>query len=231
MADNKAFEKIHEDIREKEDLGGILEQFNLPPSVIEFVRKKQKMIFGIIAVVVVLLIAWAVLNSHANHKAASSTSALSQALKSKDEQYVAELNKVASQFSGTDAAKWAKIETAQYYMSKGKFQEAFAEYKALDKNVSKKSPLYPLYAYGIAQAQESMDKKEEALKDYQILQNIKGFERIGYFGTSRIFEEEKKYDEAAKELEKYMGIIVGDTGSSQEKSYIQARISQLEGMQ
>ena len=44
MSERSAFEKIHVEESEKADLGGVLEQMNLPPAVVTFVRENKRLV-------------------------------------------------------------------------------------------------------------------------------------------------------------------------------------------
>ena len=63
MAEHSAFEKLHVEERDKADLGGVLEQLNLPPTFVQFVRKHQKTIYIIIGIITIVVIVWALYGS------------------------------------------------------------------------------------------------------------------------------------------------------------------------
>ena len=80
MAERSAFEKIHVPENEKGDLGGVLEQLNLPPGVVTFVRENKRLVQGCIVAVAIIIVAWALYDSHRDKKREDGASALSVAV-------------------------------------------------------------------------------------------------------------------------------------------------------
>lgn len=230
MAEQNVFEKIHVDESEKADLGGVLEQLNLPPSVVDFVRKNQRTIYICLGVIAAVVVVWSLYGSYVEKKINESSSALSLALKSDEGAKITSLQEVINNFSGTDAATWAKIEIAQSYSSDSRFDQSLNQYADVRKDVTVKDPLYPLITFGIAQAEEALGNLENALREYTSLQSYIGYEGIGYTGAARIFEVQEKYSEAIRELEKYQGVLIGDNVNSPEKIYIENKIIALKGL-
>ena len=68
MSERSAFEKIHVEESEKADLGGVLEQLNLPPAVVTFVRENKRLVQIFIAAVVILVVAWSLYDSYRDKK-------------------------------------------------------------------------------------------------------------------------------------------------------------------
>jgi predicted negative regulator of RcsB-dependent stress response len=229
MSERSAFEKIHVDERDKADLGGVLEQLNLPPSVVAFVRKYQKIIFILLGLISVVVIVWALYGSYAEKRIAESSSALAVAEKLAGEKKIAALTDVVEDFSGTDSALWAKIELARYATKQEELENALQHYTEVHEEIKKTNPLYPLVTFGIAQTHESLGNYESALQDYTTLKNISGYENIGYNGTARIYEVQGNKESAINEYEQYLGILSGDvTGSGTgEKEYIMEKILRL----
>ncbi len=231
MADQSVFDKIHVEERDKADLGGVLEQLNLPPAVVEFVRKNQRTIYIVIGVITAVVVTWALYDSYHDKKIAESSSALAVAQKIEGDDKVAALQGVVDDFAGTAAARWAKIELARHATSKADYTAALQHYQDVQKNIDDTNPLFPLVVFGIAQAEEALSNYDSAIQEYSILKSINGFESIGYTGAARIYEVQGKFDTAVQELEEYLGTLNGDAPESAEKIYISEKISRLKESQ
>lgn len=231
MAEQNVVDNLHSDKRGS-DLGGLLEQMNVPPKIIEKVERHQKTILVILIVVVVAIVAGSLYKSYVDNRRTASTTALARAMESDADNFVAEMESVVADFPGTEAALWAQLEKAKQFAGAGKFQEALSLLQLVEQDVAVESPLYPLCIYGKAQAEEALGNLDAALKDYTLLHDVKGYERIGYTATCRMYEAKQQYAEAVKELEKYLGAIVGqENDNAREKQVVEAKIAQLKGMQ
>ena len=231
MADQSVFDKIHVDERDKADLGGVLEQLNLPPAVIEFVRKNQRTIYIVIGVITAVVVTWALYDSYHDKKIAESSSALSVAQKIEGDDKVAALQDVVNDYAGTAAARWAKIELARHFTSKADNAAALQHYQDVRQSIDDTNPLFALVVFGIAQAEEALSNYDSAVQEYSILKTINGFESIGYTGAARIYEVQGKNDSAVQELEEYLGTLIGDAPESAEKIYTSEKISRLKESQ
>ncbi len=231
MAEHSAFEKLHVEERDKADLGGVLEQLNLPPTFVQFVRKHQKTIYLVIGIITVVVIVWALYGSYVEKKRIESSSALALAQKLEGEEKLVALENVAEEYSGTGSGIWARIEIARYYMENDNFEEALQSYLTIRENVDNDNPINNLVTFGVAQAHESMEKYDSAALEYEKLKNIIGYESIGYTGAARIFEVQGKLDRAVNEYEQYMGTLPGSMTENLEKRYISEKLSALKAQQ
>lgn len=227
MSEHSAFEKLHVEERDKADLGGVLEQLNLPPTFVQFVRKHQKIIYITIGIVAIVVIVWALYGSYAEKRRIESSSALALAQKLEGEERLASLANVAEEYSGTGSGTWASIEIARYHMENDDFEEALQSYLTIRESIDSDNPLNNLVTFGVAQAYESMENYDSAALEYEKLKNIKGYENIGYTGVARIFEVQGKLDRAVNEYEQYMGTLPGSLSDNLEKRYISEKLSAL----
>lgn len=227
MADHSAFEKLHVEEREKADLGGVLEQLNLPPTFVEFVRKHQKIIYITIGVIAIVVIVWALYGSYVDKRRAESSSALAQAQKLEGGERLSSLESVANEYSGTGSGIWARIEIARYYMENDDFDKALQSYLTIRESIESDNPLNNLVTFGVAQAHESMENYDSAALEYEKLKKIKGYENIGYTGVARIFEVQGNLEKAINEYEQYMGTFPGSSANNPEKRYISEKLSAL----
>ncbi len=231
MADQSAFEKIHVDERDKADLGGVLEQLNLPPAVVGFVRKNQRTIYIVLGVITIIVVVWALYDSYQEKQIAASASALAVAQKTEGDSRLTALQDVVEQYSGSAAALWAKIEIARHYTTTAEHGTALQNYQDVRQIINETNPLFPLVVFGSAQAEEALSNFDAATKEYSILKTINGFEAIGYHGVARIYEIQGQKDSAVKELEEYMGTLIGEAPESAEKIYISEKINRLKESQ
>lgn len=227
MSERSPFEKIHVDERDKADLGGVLDQLNLPPAVIDYVRKHQKSIFIIIGIISVAVVSWALYDSYVENRRAESSSALAMAQNLDGEEKKAALHNVAGEFSGTDAANWARIELAREAIGSGEFEQALQYYREVHENVEATNPVYPLVIFGLAQVQEALGNYDKASEHYSALKNITGYEGIGYGGTARIYEIQGNIQSAINEYEQYRGTLNGEFAGTGEHAYVTEKISRL----
>lgn len=228
MAEEKsAFDKIHIDERDKADLGGVLEQLNLPPSAVDFVRKYQKIIYLVLALIATVVIVWSLYGSYADKRLEKSSSAFATAMNLDGEERVTALNNVVDEYSGTDPAMWAKIELARHSQEKGAYDYALEGYLDLRASVKDSNPVIALLTFGIAQAYEALENFDKALEEYETLKNTSGYENIGYSGIARIYEIQGKFEEAVNTYEQYLGVLGTDPAGSGEKAYISEKLTRL----
>ncbi len=230
MAEQTVFDKLHVDEKDKSNLVGILEQFNLPPKAIEYIDRNKTIIYSVLAIIAIVIVCWSLYGSYTEKKITESTSALAIAMDAETKEKIDKLENVARKYSGTDAATWAQVNIAQIVMEEGNFQQAQEKFIAIQAEISKEDALYPLIEFGMGQCDEALGNFDKALEKYKYLQKIKGFESLGYTGSSRIYEIQKEYDSAIHELEKYLGVMVGEESYNQEKTAIETKINQLQGM-
>lgn len=227
MSEHSAFDKLHVDEREKADLGGILEQFNLPPNVIEFVRKHQRTIYITLSVIAVVVVFYSLYSSHLDKQRTESSSALSMAQQLEGDMRLQALDKVVAEYSGTGSATWANIEIARYYMEKSDFETALQRYTTIREDISANNSLTYLVTFGIAQAKEALGQFDQAASEYQSLKNVQGFESIGYTGTARIYEVQGNLEKAVNEYQQYLSTLGASNVNSAERQYINAKISAI----
>lgn len=227
MSEQNVFNKIHVDERDKADLGGVLDQLNLPPAFIEFVRRNQKAIYIVLGLLAIAVIVWALYGSSVEKRQVESSNALMAAEKLDGSEKVTALQKVAEDFSGTDSALWARVGLARYSIENEENQKALQQYTEIRNSLKKESPMYPLVTFGIAQAQEFLDDHQAALQEYVLLKNITGYENIGFSGTARLHELQGNIEAAINEYEQYLAILDERGSSTPERSYITEKLTRL----
>ncbi len=230
MSERSAFEKIHVPESETADLGGVLEQLNLPPAVVTFVRENKRLVQGCIAAVAIIIVAWALYDSHRDKKIEEGASALSVALDIENTQEkIAELTSVSSQYSGTSSALWAKINTAHEMMKTDQKSDALALYEELLGEIDTSSPLYPLVSISLAQGYEIGGDDARAAAEYEKIKLTDGYQGLGYLGLARISEKKGDKQKALEIYEQYLGTLMNVTERN-EKGLVEEKIARLKAI-
>jgi len=230
MAEKSAFEKIHVDQTEKADLDGVLEQLNLPPAVITFVRENKRLVQVCIAAIVVLVVAWALYGTYRDKQVEAGASALSIAVDQQDSQTkLSQLTSVSEDYPGTSSAQWAKINAAHEMIKTGQRGEALTLYSEVLKDTDTSSPLFPLLLIGLAQGYEFDENFSEAKIQYEEIILIEGFQDVGYMGLARLSEKQGDNQGALQMYEKYIETLtnLNDQGK---KSLVEEKIARLKAI-
>ena len=133
---------------------------------------------------------------------------------------------VEKDFSGTDAALWAEIKSAQELAASGKIAEAEKIYQELLATVSSSSPLKSLLIIGEAQANEALGHYPAALSGYQELKGIDGYQEIGFSGLARIYEIQGEPDKALDAYKQQLAFLEGK-GTIGQTALIEERMTRL----
>ena len=230
MAGQSAFDKRHVEANALSEVEGLLEHFNLPPAAISYIRKNKTMLQIALAIVVGTVVAWALYGSYHEKKIENSTSALSVAMQAGPAEKAAALEKVASEFSGTSAAVWAKVELAHLDMENKKFSDAVAKYSTIKNDLDASDPLYALAIFGIAQANEANHDYKQAAEHFALLKDIGGYQAIGHLGLARIQETEGEIGKAIETLSGYLGTLTEISADDANKRIIEEKISRLKAL-
>ncbi len=96
-----AFEKLHVEKKERVSLVGLLEELNLPPRIVEYVRRNQRNIYIVFTLLVVGVISWSLYGAWDEKRTERSGSALAAA---KEESGAARPDAFSASTAGMDAA-------------------------------------------------------------------------------------------------------------------------------
>ncbi len=230
MSERSAFEKIHVEESEKADLGGVLEQLNLPPSVVTFVRENKRLVQGCIAAAVIIIVSWALYDSYRDKKIENGASALSVAVDIDDNQNkITALQSVTEEYSGTSSALWANINLAHAKMKTDNSAEALALYDTILGEIDKSSSLFPLISVSLAQGNEIAGNFTQAAEGYEQLKQIDGYQGLGYLGLARISEIQGDKQKALKLYEEYLATLMNVTERN-ERGLIEEKIARLKAL-
>lgn len=209
MAESQAPWKPGSEIIDIEKKDGLLEQLNLPPKAIRFIRAYALHLQIGVVVFFVLVGAWSYYDYYTQNKRNEAAQVLAAALMEKDNAgRLQSLAKVADDYSGTGAALWSRIELGNQASRDKKYQEALAFYTEVYEDLPGGSPLRPLLEYALAQNNENAGKLEQAQLYYRKLADHKSFKVIALSAQGRILESKgdkagalKVYQEAAEDKE------------------------------
>jgi predicted negative regulator of RcsB-dependent stress response len=227
MASESAFDKKLSAETNMDKVEGLLEHFNLPPKVIDFIRINQRLIQLGVAVVVIAVVFWSLYGSYRERTREEASSSLSLALQSEEAGRADALRAVADKYGSTSSARWARVELAHLDMQKGLFDEASKQYQAILPDVKTSSPLYPLVIFSLAQSLEGAKRYQEAFNQYDVLKDIKGFEQVAYTGMGRIEEAQGNNEKAIAIYNNFLLSLGDDPAISQMQAEINAKIARL----
>ncbi len=154
-----------------------------------------------IAILVIAVVSWSLYGSYRERIRAEASTALSMALQVEQDARPEALHSIVDKYGSTSSALWARVELAHLDMKKGSFADASKKYAAILPDVKTSNPLYPLVLFGLAQSMESEKRFQDAYGKYDLLKNIKGYERIAYVGMGRIEEAQGHYRESHRHLQ------------------------------
>jgi predicted negative regulator of RcsB-dependent stress response len=229
MAEQSAFDPKKIELQHLGPAMGLLEQFNLPPKAITFIRKNQQAIWVTVSACVILAIAISAFISYRDYRASQAASALDAALGAKqDKQQM--LEKVIQEYGSTTAALWAQIELAFLEDKDGQRPKAITRMAEINGRLSATSPLKPLLLTKLAGLYENEQQFDKALAFYNELAAMEGFASEAFRSMGRVNEQLGKKDEAAAMYNKYLesaGPQSGQGKADPVREMVQSRLNQL----
>ena len=229
MAKEDIFEKEFVDERDKNSLEGLLEQLNLPPAAVKYVKENKKLVQAAIAGLVILVVGWALYDSYRDGRIEKSSAALSAAQELSGQEMLDKLSEVAQDYSGTDAALWARINVAQELMSSAEMSEALQQFTEVRGDLKPSSPLWPLVSTGIAQTAEAAGDFQLAASEYGALMEMEGYQEIGYLGAARVHEVQGNQQQALELYENYLALL--DSSAALQRVMVEEKIARIKASQ
>ena len=229
MAEHSAFDPKNAHFQPLGPAPGLLEQFNLPPTFIAFIRRNQRSVWIVISLCFAAAIGFAALTSYQDYRAAKAASALDAALQAKKDTKPL-LEKVSQEFASTPSGAWAKIELAQLAAKEGQRPQAIAQFEAIKSTLSAKSLLKPLVLVKLGGLYETEGQFDKALAVYTELNTQESFAAEAYRSMGRVHEQMKKPAEARAMYEKYLELTVSPDGQKSGdpvRELVQSRLNQL----
>ena len=227
MADESVFNKKLTVETNMDKVEGLLEHFNLPPKVIDFIRLNQRIIQIAIAVLVIAVVFWSLYGSYRERIREEASTALSSALQADTAGQTEALRGVVDKYAGTSSALWARVELAHLDIKNGSYADAAKKYTEILPDVKASNPLHALVVFGLAQALEGEKRFADAAKQYDLLKNIKGFEQIAYAGMGRIEETQGNVDKAIAIYNDFLLFMGQDAVYARDQAEIKAKVARL----
>jgi predicted negative regulator of RcsB-dependent stress response len=231
MSEESSFSLKHASEAAYVEPSGVLDQLNLPPSVVKFLRENKRLLQVLGVVTVVLVVSISLYQSYHQSRLENAASSLAISMEAEGVEKVKALEHVASEFDGTPSAMWASVELGHIAMQAGEYDKAATLYSQVKNNISTSNPMLGLLIYGLAQAQEAGKKYAEASSSYADLKTVAGYQDEGYLGMARVFEAKGDNEKAIGVYEEYLGTFLGKDSNERAKLMIQDKITRLRAQQ
>ncbi len=229
MAKEDIFEKEYVDESDKNNLEVLLEQLNLPPAAVKFVRENKRLVQAAVAGLVILVVGWSLYDSYRDGRIEKSSEALFAAQELSGQEMLDKLAEVEKEYDGTDAALWARINTAQEFLENSQMSEAQQKFKELRDDIKSSSPLWPLVSVGIAQSAEAAGNFQEAVSEYGALMEVEGYQDIGFLGSARVLELQGNREQALELYEQYLTEL--DPSDALQRVMVEEKIARIKTAQ
>jgi len=208
---------------------GLLDQFNLPPKLIAFIRRNQRLLWIMFVTVVLVSFGVAGFNAYRDYREQKAASAFDAAVLAPANNK-ALLEKVVADYATTDSALWAKIELAQQAERTGDATTAISNLESINGGVGHTSPLKPLLLGKLAAMYENANQLDKALRLYTELSAWESFAAEAYRGLGRVNEQLGKKTDAVAMYGKYLELANGEAEAAMNKpvrEMVQARVNRL----
>ncbi|HHL35686.1 MAG TPA: tetratricopeptide repeat protein [Desulfobulbaceae bacterium] len=230
MANQSAFDPNHIKETAVSETSGLLDELNLPPAFIDFLRKNQRTLWFMIAVIAIVVTAVSLYGSYRTYRENKATAAMDAAMQADSDHQVDLLNKVVQDFTSTPTEHWARIELAQISIKNGKPAEAILQLQKVNKEVEAKNPLKPLVLFKLAGLYEETKNYQAALARYQELTAVSGFEADARYALGRVYAALHKNAEAVTAYQQYLSLTekspAGERG--QKRALVEYMMKELE---
>ena len=205
----------------------LLEELNLPPEVISFIRENIRSLqIGLICGVV-LILAGVFYDYYTGVQENKGSSLLASGLQIESiEQRVEVLENVIKDYGRTNAARWSKLELAHIDYKEGRYEAAAAKYKEILESLSSSNSLVPLTRLNLAQSYEETGQFDQAIAQYNLLKKSPGFSNEAYWGLGRMYLAKDDEVQARKAYEELLNSL-GDSPEPGIKSQVEAKIASL----
>lgn len=198
MSDKSLFKP--ENILNADALAGkrdLLEELNLPPWLIAWLRQNQRWLIGVAVAVVVVLVGWSSYSQYAAKREQQAATLLARAMEAAEPaQRRPLLEAMINDFGGTGPALWGHIELAHLAAAEGDRAGAIKGYEAVPAKVDDFHPLAPLARFSLAGVLAAAGERERAADLYRALAEMPGFSGFGYLGQAEIHEQQGEAEAA-----------------------------------
>jgi len=227
MSAQSLFSKKNIKSQQPDTRSGIMEELNLPPEVISFIRKNARNLQIGLACIVVLALAWIFYDYYTELQENKGASLLASAMQTEATgERTLMLASVVNDYSRTDAARWSRLELAHLDYQEGLFDAAIAKYEEIIDKLSTDSSLLPLTRTNLAQSYEETGQYEQAIAQYNLLKKSIGFKEEAHLALGRIYTARDEPAQARKEYEELL-TTMKDEADPQLRSRVQALLVSL----
>lgn len=230
MAEQHGADKRLQDLPPLFQESGLLEQFNLPPKLIHFLRRNQSTIWVLVAAAIVLALAVAGYNTYTDHRWARGAEALDTAMQAGEGRRDL-LQQVRDDFSSTPSALWAQVALARMDEQENKVDQAIESYQAVRAKLKPDSQLLPLVLGKLGTLEEQKKNWDASLAYYQELAKIDGFAADAHLNMGRLYEAQAKKDEALAMYKKFLeftAVTTEQSGVDPRRQMVQSYIELLQ---
>ena len=226
MADNVTLNENGEKTIDIEHKDGFLEELNLPPDVIRFIRANTRNLQIAAVCIVLLLLGWTYYDYYTENRHNDAASALNVAILEPDQGLRSEmLKEVAENFSGTGAALWSRVEQAHLSVQSGNYEQAISDYNDILDDIDSGNPLFPLITYNLGLTYENSGESDKAMNNYARLAAFKGFEVKGLMSQGRLQES---IGDTSAALKSYRLAAENDSLKGPDKNILHGKIAALQ---
>jgi len=228
MSTQSLFSKKNIQSQQPDTRRGLLEELNLPPEMITFIRKNARNLqIGLICVAV-LILTWIFYDYYTEMQEKKGASLLASGLQTEStEQRIEMLENVINDYGRTDAARWSKLELAHLDYKDGRFEAAAAKYKEILETLPAQNSLVPLTRLNLAQSYEDAGQFDQAIAQYSLLKKSPGFINQGYWGLGRMYMAKEDTEQARKTYEELLSSL-DDTSDPGLKLQLEAKLASLD---
>jgi predicted negative regulator of RcsB-dependent stress response len=230
MSTQSLFSKKNIKSQQPDSGRGLLEELNLPPELISFIRKNSRNLqIGMICVLI-LVLGWIFFDYYSEMQEKKGASLLATGLQSEStEERVQVLENVIKEYGRTSAARWSKVELAHLDYKEGKFEAAAVKYNEILDALPAGNPLVPLARLNLAQSYEQAGQLDQAISQYNILKKNTGFTNQAYLGLARMYMAKEDPVQARMA---YQGLLsnLEDTSDPVFKSQVEAQLAALDAV-
>ncbi len=191
---------------------GLLEQLNLPPALITFLRAHQRIIWIIVTCIVTAVTVGALYGSYRTHTMNKAASALDAAMIAEGNQQEL-LQQVIDEFGASPAALLAKVELAHIAADNNDRTQAIVILNEVNSGLPADSLLKPLVGSNLAGLYEQEGSYTNALLVYEDLATVEGFEADAYKGMGFLHEQLGNTEKAVTMYTKYLELTTPENGA------------------
>lgn len=227
MAEQSPFDRKNIEPPRMAHSPGLLDQLNLPPALVSFFQRYQRVIWLVVAGIVITGISIAAYSSYRDQRAARALSAYDAAQRAGSENRIL-LEEVVQQYGATPSGLWARVDLALQSEADGNIEEAITGFETIRSRLSTASPLKPLVLGKLGTLFEDIGNFNAALEAYKALGTITGFETEAYRALGRVYEQQGSLLEAQAMYEQYLAMTTtGQELNDPAREMIEFRLNQL----